>query len=416
MHVAARAGWLGTLLLIAGVGAHAQTPGACDLQGDFESAEWRQAGDAAVSNEHDSKRLALLLQHRAYVAVDQYRYDDAIVDLDAAVKADPDCADCLHERAYVNVELGEYARALADLDRELELRPEFAAAWRERAFARGFSGDLEGAYQDRVRQVELEQQSTASLLARAEAAQWTGRFKEAAADLAKAEAQSKLTGDDESLNEVKTRRDSIALWRSTEKDEKSARRCRSRSLAAADPNLKQLIGDCTQAFLLGKDGPAKAEALTTRSTAFLVLDNSYDRATLDHRVAAGLDPTNPDMFINLGFAYIGVRHSRAAIQEFDRSLALRPHWMALAGRASAKYNVDDIEGAQADALESLKQEPNVVAAGVLAAIAYEQGEKDKARDMYLAMYQMGSRGDEVMARLVELGVSDPEKASQEAAR
>jgi tetratricopeptide (TPR) repeat protein len=416
MDMATRAGWTGALLLVASFTAHAETPAACDVQGDFKSPQWRQACDAAIENEHNVKQRALLLQHRAYVAVEEYRYDDAIVDLDAAVKDDPDCADCLHERAYVNVELGEYSRAIADLDREISLRPQFAAAWRERAFARGFSGDLEGEYQDRVRQAELEEQSTSSILARADAAQWTGRFKEAAADLAKAEAQAKKAGDEESLAEVREKRESVALWRLTEKDKKAASRCVSRSLTPADPKLKQLIGDCTQAFLRAKDGPAKAEALTTRASAFLVLDNSYVRATLDHRVAAGLDPANPDMFINLGFAYIGVRHSRAAIQEFDRSLALRPHWMALAGRASAKYNVDDLEGARSDAFASMKQEPNVVAAGVLGAIGYEQGEKEMARDMYLVMYQLGSRGDEVITRLKDLGVSDPENASREAAK
>ena len=82
--MATRAGWTGALLLVASLTAHAEAPATCDMQGDFKSPQWRLACDAAIENEHNVRQRALLLQHRAYVAVEEYRYDDAIVDLDRA--------------------------------------------------------------------------------------------------------------------------------------------------------------------------------------------------------------------------------------------------------------------------------------------------------------------------------------------
>ena len=406
---------VGALLLASGLVARGATPAACDMEQDFSTPQWRANCDRAISWERDPEKRAELLQRRAYVAVEQYRYDDALVDLNAAVSADPNCATCLHERAYLNSELGEYGAAIADLDHEIKLRPDFAAAYRERAFARAFNGDLEGAYQDRVREVEFEPQSADSLLARGKAALWLGRFDDAAADFTRVETLAKAAGDEELRADAAENREAIGLWSLSSGDKKAASRCVMRDLVASDAGLKALIGDCTQAFLEAKKGSDKADALTTRSSALVVLDSSWDRATVDTRIAAGLDPT-PDRYINLGFAYISVEHSRAAIQEFNRALAKGDNWLALAGRASARHNIDDTAGAEADALASMKLKLNEAAAWVLGDIAYERGEKEKARGMYLAVYQMGSRDDRLIARLKELGVSDPAKTSLEASK
>ena len=81
-----------------------------------------------------------------------------------------------------------------------------------------------------------------------------------------------------------------------------------------------------------------------------------------------------------------------------------------------RLHIDDTAGAEADALASMKLKLNEAAAWVLGDIAYERGEKEKARGMYLAVYQMGSRDDRLIARLKELGVSDPAKTSLEASK
>lgn len=404
----------GAFLVAQGSLSFAAKPESCDVSQDFSKPQWQAQCAAAISKERDASKRAELLHKRAYVAVEQYRYDDALTDLKAAIQAYPDCTSCLRERAYIYSEIGNYQGAIADLDHQLALVPDSAGALGERAFARSFSGDLEGAYQDRARALELEPQSNDSRLARGEAALWLGRFDDADADFARVEAAAKEAGDDKLQSRAASKRAAIALWRGSVGDKDAAGRCQMQSIASGDPRVKQLIGDCTQAFLLAKDGPARADALTTRSNLWPFIDQSWDRLTLDRRIAAGFDPANPDRYVNLGFAYVGVSHSRAAIQEFDRALAMKQHFMALAGRANARSNIGDIAGAEADALASMKIEANELAAWVLGDIALERGDREKARLMYLGAYQLGSRDDRLIAKLKELGVDDPAAASQDA--
>ena len=405
-------------LLMLGAGTHAEETGTaeaetpCNLHEEFTQPQWRLACDTAIAQEADPGKRAAFLQARAYVAVEQYRYEDALGDLNGALAAYPDCADCLHERAYLNGELGEYTAAIVDLDHEIRLKPERAGAYRERAFARTFSGDLAGAYEDRVRSQALEP-SIDALRTRGDAALWLGRFDSAIADYTQAEKLAREAGDEEARADASAQREEVALWRASARDKKAARRCVMQELTQGDPKVKQLIGDCTQAFLLAKDGAAKAQALTNRSTLWLLHDKDWDRATLDSRVAVGLDPGNPDLYVNLGFNYLQTQHSWAARREFDRALALKRSYLALAGRAQARANLDDPDGAFADAKASFEMEANSAALWVLGDLVYEKGDKDGARKFYLGAYKAGSRDDRLIARLKELGVDDPAKAALE---
>lgn len=396
-------------LTLLGAAARADDTVACDLQQDFTQPQWRLACDSAIAEEADPVKRAALLQARAYVAVEQYRYDDALGDLNGALAAWPDCADCLHERAYLNVELGEYAAAIADLDREIELKPERASAWSERALARAFNGDLAGAWQDRVRAHELEP-SLGALQARGDAALWLGRFDDAIEDYAEVENLAKKAGDEEARAGAAEKRRAVALWRASMGDRKAAGRCVMQALNGNDPKVKKMIGDCTQAFLLAKQGAAKADSLTTRATLWTLYDNDWDRATLDRRVAVGLDPGNHELYVNLGYAYLQTRHSWAARREFERAISRNRSFLALAGRAQARANLDDPDGAFADAKESFELQPNEAALGVLGDLVYDKGDKEGARKFYLGAYKLGARDDRLIARLKELGVADPARA------
>lgn len=392
-------------LLSAAPGAYAAAEQACDVEGNKEVPEWQTRCDAAIKDEKNPRRLAMLLFGRAYLAVENYRYGPALADLDAAVAADPDCVRCRHERAYLNAEFGNYSQAITDLDHEIKLMPQSSNAYAERAFARTFNGDLTGGYQDRARVLELEPDSIDALLGRSDAALWLGKFEEATTDAAQAQAFAKEAGDDKSSERATKSLEEIKLWRTTSRGPKAADGCVLKSLDATDSNI--LIGDCTRAFLDAKDPTAKADALTARSTAWTVLANSPDNATLDMRVAAGLDPGNHERYINLGYAYLGTSHSWAAKREFERALALERSPHALVGRAVASMNLDDAKGAESDALESMKLEPTMGAAYVLADLAFNAGNKDRACEMYLVAYRMGSRSDLLFARIKELGIADP---------
>jgi tetratricopeptide (TPR) repeat protein len=346
-----------------------------------------------------------LLFGRAYAAVDQYQYDPAIVDLDAAIVADPDCTQCRHERAYLHAELGNYARAISDLDHEIRLTPQAANAFAERGFARTFNGDLAGAYEDHAKHLELKPDSVGALIARGEAALWLGRFDAADADALLAQSRAKAIRDEKSLARAIELREDIQLLRTPSRGPKAGRCELPQELDASGD--KTLIGDCTRAFLDAKTGAAKADALTTRSTAWTVLRSSPNNAAVDLRVAAGLDPGNPLRYINLGYAYLLTSHSWAAAREFDRALAIQKSPQALAGRASARRNLGDLKGAETDALASMELEPNEAAAWLLGDLAFEAGDRESAREFYLAIFRAGSRDDRLLERLKELGVPDP---------
>jgi len=338
---------------------------ACATNVDTKTPEWRTQCDAAIAGETDIKRRAALLFGRAYGAVEQYRFDDAITDLNAALLADPDNPGYLRERAYVHGELTNLDQALADLDVFVRLKPDDASGYRERAYARHYHGDLKGAYEDRARVFALEPESLGALLARGDAALWLGRYDDAKADATRARAGAKLAGDEETQNAAADLLSHIARWRDSTRGAEAVRNCKQDPQPDAGRTPK-LIGDCSRAFLEAKTGVDRADALTTRSMAWLVLASLQDNATEDMRLALAFDPGNAVRHINVGYSFLSTNHSWAAKREFDRALAIDKHWLALAGRAAARLNLGDAEGARADARASNELHPNEAAAGVLA--------------------------------------------------
>jgi tetratricopeptide (TPR) repeat protein len=373
----------------------------CAVDVDVKEPAWLARCETAIAAEPDSKKRAPLQFGRAYGEVERFNFDAAITDLDAALSADPENPDYLRERAYVHGELSNLELALADLDHFVKLRPDESLGYRERAYVRRFHGDLTGAYEDAARVLELNPDSSDALLGRAEAALWLGRFDEAAKDASRAQARAQVFHEEATSGTAAALLARIGSWRDANRGARAARLCeRGRSLES------KVIGNCTRAFLDAKTGAAKADALTIRSVAWLV-KNSQDYATEDMRIALAFDPDNVERHTNLGFSYLTNRHSWAASREFDRSLAIDRHWLALAGRAAARANLGDLEGADKDAHESRALHPNFAASGVLADLAFDRGERDAARDLYLETYRLGSRDDHVRERLGELGVEDP---------
>ncbi|HEY0799371.1 MAG TPA: hypothetical protein VGD54_00900, partial [Steroidobacteraceae bacterium] len=176
-----------------------------------------------------------------------------------------------------------------------------------------------------------------------------------------------------------------------------------------DYSQPTLIGDCTLAFLSAKTPEGKADALTDRAIAWLFALQSQHDATADDEAAVALDPNNPDRHTNLGFAYIQEKHSWGARQEFDRSISLRKTYAALAGRASAHYNLNEANLAFHDARESFDMQPNVLALWVLGDLAKDKHHDAVAKSFWMGAYLLGSRDDRLLERLKGVGVADPAK-------
>jgi len=381
----------------------------CSTKGDMKSSLWRSSCDAAIAIEKDTKVRASLLYGRAYGAVEDFRYDDALADLRAALDLAPGTLAYLRERAYVHIELSNFEQAIADLDRASRLSPDDPLVYRERAYARHFHGDLEGAYEDRAREAELTPDAAGALLARGNAALWLGRFDDARADMKRAQKLAKTSGDEDAARGVKETQTDIELWRHSTRGGNAAKLCNAARMADKD-EAREAVGNCTKAFLEAKTGVAKADALTSRSTAWLVAIGSQKNSTEDLSLARAFDPEDVHRRVNLGYSYLLSNHSWAANREFEKALAMVRDPFALAGRAAARLNLGDKEGALADALASNELEPNEGATGVLADLAFDRGDRDEALELYLLIYERGSRQKDLIERLHELGVPDPDTA------
>jgi tetratricopeptide (TPR) repeat protein len=365
---------------------------------------WRSACDAAIAAATDSRVKAELLFRSAYTYNEQESYSDAQGALQAATRLDPAHVGAWRELSYTENALGNYAPAEAAADRAIALAPDHVQPYQERAMARHFQGNLEGAWADRDRLDRLSPGDAGKVLGRAEEAMWLGRFDEAAADLDAAAAQAR---DDQVRQSVERRRNQLRLLRTRSAAADPAAACVWPD-NDADVRRPGFIGDCTAAFLAESRPARRAGFLTIRSMAWLSAAQDNDAATADRQIAAALDPGNHDMHANLGFAYLSVSHSWAAAREFDRALAIRESWSGLAGRAAAKYNLHDPDGAFADARRSFEIQPNELALTVLGDLSHDRGDTTRARSYWMSAYHLGDRDDGLIQRLRSIGVDHPE--------
>jgi tetratricopeptide (TPR) repeat protein len=366
------------------------------------------ACDSVIAAGKDARVTARLLLRRAYVRNEKYQYEEALRDLDVAVAADPAYGVAWHERSYTHSELREFAQALADSDRDVALRPDAADSYRERAFVRHGLGDLKGAWEDRAKVAALEPKSAGAMLARGMAALWLGRFEEARADTAAAAALAEAADDADAVKGARRQQTLISLWTSRSGASSPEAACRAADKAGRF-EAKQVIGDCTAAFLAAANSRMKAEMLTTRSTAFLAAAQDLPASADDNAMAVAFDPGNGDWHHNLGTSYLIGHHSWAARREFDIAIRIRDSWPARAGRAAARYNLKDYAGALEDARKSFEMHPNDLALTVLGDLAHDRGDDKAAKLYWMGAWRLGDRDDGMVERLKGIGVADPDQ-------
>jgi tetratricopeptide (TPR) repeat protein len=97
----------------------------------------------------------LALTKRAQLYALAFRYDDAIADIDAAIKIDPENPELYLLRGQMILLLYEWDRVLADYNRAIELDPEYADAYYYRGILFYTQGPRENAVTDFRRYLEL---------------------------------------------------------------------------------------------------------------------------------------------------------------------------------------------------------------------------------------------------------------------
>jgi tetratricopeptide (TPR) repeat protein len=401
------AGLLLMLCFLLPMGAQAEEVSSCPISEAQKPSSWDRDCSAAIQAEPDSVKKADLLFRHAYVLNERQAYEQSINDLNAACALVPHHVPYLRERAYTLNSLGRYREALVDLDEQASLEPQSPGVYSERALSRTRLGDWEGALADRDQVAKLRPESMSALVARAEARIWLGQFAEAQRDLKAAALLSDASRRDDNayLEKVSAQ---LKAWMLHSAGDNPGAKC---SLAKTNDNFSRatLIGDCTLAFFSAKTPKDKADALTSRSIAWLSARQSQRDATADREAAVAVEPDNPDLHTNLGFAYLQDAHSWGARQEFDRSINIRKTYAALAGRASAHYNLGEKDLAFRDAKESFDMHPNEITLWVLGDLAKDKHDDASAKLYWMGAYHLGSRDDRLLERLRGVGVADPAK-------
>ena len=115
---------------------------------------WLMAGLADRSSQLLNKAINLnpenpeLYLDRATISIEQFKYIQALKDLDQAITLDPSLGDAYLYRAYVKRDSKDIAGALTDINRVLELLPGLPVAVLERGFLKELIGDENGARKD----------------------------------------------------------------------------------------------------------------------------------------------------------------------------------------------------------------------------------------------------------------------------
>lgn len=326
---------------------------------------------------------------------------EALPWLDRAIDLAPNFTNARHERAYLLGDLGLYRKALIDADRNIELTPSSAAAYSERSFIRHRLTDFSGSLADLRKAEELGEVLPYAI---ANDLMWLGRYDEALQTLRKAQSND----DVQQLRAELNRR--IAF----KPDGKEADRCRMEKAVGDQAEAQSIVDACTILFDRERDPANRAKLLVTRAVYSVVAKQDRRAAIDDFRTAIGLEPTNPDHWLNYGYALVGIGRSWAGRNALDEALKSSKltdvgKGIALAGRGHANLNLRNFGAAKADAEASLALGVTSANSGLAGDIAHAEGRFADARSYWLTAYKLGSRDDSLIASLKSVGVSEPEK-------
>lgn len=356
---------------------------------------------AAIAAATSSKDKAVLHFAWAYSLNEANGAIQALPHLDRALVLAPNFTNARHERAYTLNHLGFYNRALIDANRNVELTPEIAQAYHERAFARRRLGDFEGSLADRLKAIDLEGSTPGAELEVVTDLMWLARYDEAGKRL-----------DALPATEGKEIRADLHRRRQYKPDGSEMSRCILKQSVSDRLAALGIVDLCTWAFDHEANRRKRAEYLTVRAVMSVIAKQDSEANLMDHQIAVALDPENPDLHANYGFALVGARRSWAGRNALNIALANpkisdRTKAIALTGRGQANFNLGDLYAAKADVKESITLKPSAVNVWLAGNIAEAEGDKALAKKFWMSAYRMGARDDRLIKNLKSVGVDDP---------
>jgi tetratricopeptide (TPR) repeat protein len=264
------------------------------------------------------------LANRALIKRDRGDLAGAEVDVEAALRLDPDLARALMTRGALRDHRGDHAGARADLDRAVALDPEDAELLAVRGWQRWIRGDPARGLADLDRAVEVDDEAVLARLLRGKARLEAGQLERAREDL---EAVTRL--EDRAV-EAWT---SLAELHGRQGDLAARDRCLKQALALS-PNYGAM------SFELGKVRAENGEWAEAEQYFTKALEAKDDAPTRVER----------------GFARHALGRGADARADFDRALELDASALrAWVGRAAVRRLAGDEAGAEEDLARAVER-------------------------------------------------------------
>jgi tetratricopeptide (TPR) repeat protein len=116
----------------------------------------RASQPSSDTGRYASELASWAFNRRGQLRAEAGRHQEALVDFDDAVRADPGRWRAIHNRGMLLAQSGAFERAFDDFTRTIQLKPDFAKAYSNRAALLMVAGDLETAVGDYRRAIELD--------------------------------------------------------------------------------------------------------------------------------------------------------------------------------------------------------------------------------------------------------------------
>ena len=411
-----------SLFMLSGIA----TPGHAQSQADWKACrsgdlDARIAGCTRLIERFDrmsARDRASAFNSRGYCYNEKGQYDQAIRDLDAAIKLDASNVSAFNNRGYAFNSKGEWDRAISDFDEAIRLNPKFIIAYGNRGRSYQHKGDYERALRDFDEAIRLDPKSAGNYNQRGNAYFAKGDYDRSIVDYAEAirlDPQSAVYLNNRG-NAYRNKRD---YDRALSDLDESLRLNSSYVIALqnrghtyyARKDYDRAIRDYDEAIRLD---PKSAANHTHRGNAYRSKGDE-DRALADYDAAVSLDPRNAvslrnraqsyltkgdsergrrdlDEAIRLdpkwagnynlrGLAYKQKRDFDQAIRDFDEAIRLSPRFAAaFSNRGDAHRLKNDIERAIVDLSEALRLDAKIAPAYTSRGLAFEaKGDRERAR-------------------------------------
>ncbi|MEL6940028.1 MAG: tetratricopeptide repeat protein, partial [Cyanobacteria bacterium J06598_1] len=319
-----------------------------------EIGEYDQAiAQADTVLEQDSENVeALLAKGKVQVAVGEYQ--EAIETFSQAIEVDDQVSQAFVERAIAYSEVGEYETSTADLRTALQLDPNNAQAYREWAYNNISLGNPQEALQNLDISIEKDDTSISAFVNRGNRKSELGDRVGAAADWNTARKMTATTADEFS---------SRGYAKSRLGNKKGAIDDYNQGLIVNPKHVRSIVNRAYDFYESGEKGQAletvaKALEINPNSTTGLMLQgelNAYNNpadweaAIASYSKALAVNPNESAILNNRCSAYYATQQLDLALTDCDRGLQIDPRSGALyVGRGNIRLAQENYEGAIQD--------------------------------------------------------------------